>query len=265
MKIPYLSVIIPTHNRAIFLQRALVSINKQAHRDLLEIIVISDIVNTETDAVCSSLLRPTDIYIRRNGGNSPSASRNIGLKMASGKFIMFLDDDDSWDTNFFENFLSKQLDNIINIAYFNCNIIKETRPKSGPIKISETFMDMSGRLTTDVFVKNQVHMSCFIFSKIILQGLEFDLSMRAYEDWDFLLGVFEKQFPVHMSITCSNIFEVDDNTTDRRGSSADANNFNAPIDYLYVYRRHSAPSDEIRQKRTALLKSVNLVIPSEFL
>jgi hypothetical protein len=87
--------------------------------------------------------------------------------------------------------------------------------------------------------------------------------MRAYEDWDFLLNFYKEKLPVHTPIVCSNIFEVDDETTDRRGSSADALNFNAVIDYLYVYRRHQSPNEEIRRKRKALLDSVGLVLPIE--
>ena len=90
-------------------------------------------------------------------------------------------------------------------------------------------------------------MSCFLFSKALIAGLEFDQTMRAYEDWDFLLSVFERKMPRHISVMCSQIFEVDDATTDRRGSSVDARNENSVLDYLYVYRRHSAPNPEIQK------------------
>ena len=96
-----------------------------------------------------------------------------------------------------------------------------------------------------------------------IEEFKFDCSMRAYEDWDFILNFHKEIFPVHIPIVCSNIFEVDDETTDRRGSSADALNFNAVIDYLYVYRRHQSPNEEIRSTRKALLDSVGLVLPIE--
>ena len=265
MLTPYLSVIIPTHNRSNLLRRALVSINNQIRRDLIEIIVVSDMPDDETDETCFELLGDNDIYIKRNGIKGPSRSRNLGLKIANGKNIMFLDDDDSWTDQFMEDLFSSSDLGRSEIIYFNCNIIKESRSRNGPIKISESFLDTSGRLTLDVFVKNQVHMSCFIFSKGILHGLEFDESMRAYEDWDFQLSAFERQFPIHQPITCSNIYEVDDDTSDRRGSSISATDLNAPIDYLYVYRRHTAPTDELRSKRKNLLDCVNLVLPVDLL
>jgi GalNAc5-diNAcBac-PP-undecaprenol beta-1,3-glucosyltransferase len=265
MLTPYLSVIITTHNRSLLLERAILSVNCQDYHNLVEIIVVSDLADRNTDEVCFKLLKEKDIYIRRNGNKGPSASRNIGLKIASGRNIMFLDDDDSWSFQFLKNLLCSPRSNNYESFYFNCNIIKESRPESGPVKLSESFLNTADRLTPDVFVKNQVHMSCFIFSKSLLNGLEFDTTMRAYEDWDFLLSAFERQFPIHIPITCSNIYEVDDNTTDRRGSSKDATNFNAPIDYLYVYRRHASPTEEIRAKRKKLLDSVNLPLAIELL
>jgi glycosyltransferase involved in cell wall biosynthesis len=265
MTTPYLTVIIPTHKRAKLLERALSSINEQNYREQVEVIVVSDVIDNKTDDVCFQLLRDSDIYLRRNGKMGPSGSRNLALKIAKGMHVMFLDDDDSWAAHFLSDFFAHSASEKSGSYYFNSNIIKESRPESGPIKLSQSFLNMEGRLTIDVFVKNQIHMSCLIFQRSALDGISFDTSMRAYEDWDFLLGVFKHQLPTHIPITCSNIYEVDDSTTDRRGSSQDAVNFNAPLDYLYVYRRHAAPTDEIRANRKKLLDSVNLSLAIELL
>ena len=261
MAVPYLSVIIPTHSRAPLLSRALQSINAQHSRSAIEVIVVSDVVDIDTDNVCQNLLAATDCYVRRGGKPGPSASRNIGLKLAQGRHVMFLDDDDSWSSGFISSLIAYSSCDCFEAVYFNCNVIKESRPKSGPEKISEVFLDCFNRLNAEVFVKNQVHMSCFMFSRAMLKDLTFDCTMRAYEDWDFLLSVFERKMPIHIPVTCSNVFEVDDETTDRRGASEDATNFNSVIDYLYVYRRHAAPSQGVLDKRKNLLEFVNFPLP----
>lgn len=263
MKKPYLTLIIPTHKRAKLLTRALASINAQRFREEIEVIVISDVEDYETMVSCHENLRNHDIYVRRNGSNGPSLSRNLGLQIANGENIMFLDDDDSWDPDFFNNL--KNLDLNIRANYFNCKVIKECRLDSGPIKLNEVSIDSSNALNLNVFVKNQIHMSCLIFNKALINDYKFDCTMRAYEDWDFLLNIYKETLPLHHPIVCSNIFEVDDETTDRRGSSADALNFNAVIDYLYVYRRHGSPNEEIRKKRKILLDAAGLNIPIEML
>jgi GalNAc5-diNAcBac-PP-undecaprenol beta-1,3-glucosyltransferase len=263
--LPLITLIIPTHLRPVLLQRALASVNAQTHRDRLEIIVISDAVDPATEQVCGALLERGDIFVRRNGQAGPSASRNLGLQLAKGRFVMFLDDDDAWQAGFVEALLAQLPHFSGSAAYFNCTVVKESRPATGPVKLGESALDMSQKLNDAVFVKNQVHMSCYLFSRHLLSGLEFDASMRGYEDWDFILAALKREMAVHLPIACSLVHEVDDSTTDRRGSNAGAKDRNAVIDYLYVYRRHAAPSPEVLAQRKSLLDSVGLDLPQELL
>ena len=262
--IPLFSVIIPTHRRAGLLARALTSIAQQTLSSSHEIIVISDCEDENTEVVCRKWLKSTDTYVRRSGTPGPSLSRNLGINMAKGEVVLFLDDDDAWHPELLA-FLkeSKELRQG-HPVYFNCTIVKESREAGGIKKHSEILLNTHGLLTSDVFVKNQVHMSCFATPRVLLHDLRFDPYMRAYEDWDFLLFLFERKMPKHLNILGSQVHEVDDDTTDRRGSSQSANDHNAIIDYLYVYRRHPASRD-LQHKRAALLATAGLNLPPELL
>jgi glycosyltransferase involved in cell wall biosynthesis len=265
MEIPWISLIIPTHLRGQYLKRALESVNLQKHRHNIEVIVISDLSDEVTDNVARLLLGENDVYIRRNGLCGPAESRNLGLQLAKGKFVMFLDDDDAWHPDFSSELFKKINDLSVNVAYMNCVVVKESRHKTGPKKISEVEMNLNGLLNFDVYVKNQVHMSCYLFSKNIVRGLLFDSTLRGYEDWDFQLAVIDREMPTHLPIICSYVYEVDDATTDRRGASAGATGFNAVLDYLTIYRRHIAPDEITRIKRTKLLDFAGLSINQSFL
>jgi len=259
------SVIIPTHNRPKLLERALLSIKSQMMSDQCEIIVVSDQTDSQTSLICDKYLESNDIFIRRNGLPGPAISRNIGLKMAKGQNILFLDDDDTWQPNLLINIKkSAYLKNGIPI-YFNCSVVKESRLFESKSISNELFIDFSGALTLDVYVKNIVHMSCYAFPSFIIKNLTFDPILRAYEDWDFLLNVFNIIMPKHEGFIGSKIFEVDDETTDRRGSSKEATDFNAVMDYIYIYRKHPAPNNELKEKRANLLKIFGLNIMSEML
>lgn len=262
MKNNFFTIIIPTHKRSILLERALRSIREQNVDDILEVIVIADVHDQKTSQVCSQYLTENDIYLVRNGECGPAASRNMGIILSKGKNIIFLDDDDALHPGYLSS-----INNINNFdfAYCDCSVVKERRLSEGPEFISEQNINLNNSLNSNVFVKNQVHMSCYIFPSYLLKNVEFDACMRAYEDWDFLLSIFDKKMPYHIPVLGSRIYEVPDETTDRRGSSESALNFNAVLDYLYVYRRHPVTDPELRKKRSALLTSVGMRIDEIFL
>ena len=264
-ELPFFSVIVPTHKRSLLLRRALQSIKSQNSPAPVEVIVVSDAIDPDTDKICADLLGQNDVYVRRNGEPGPSESRNLAMSMASGTFVLFLDDDDAWHADYLAQLYASPLVQSGHPVYCNCSVVKERRLPEGPEQLSEIALDLSSALTEDVYVKNQVHMSCFAFPKGLLSGLLFDTSMRAYEDWEFLLSVFDRKFPTHVPIIGSRVFEVSDDTSDRRGNSKEATDLNAVFDYLYTYRRHPAPNEDICQKRTALMINCGIQITPEML
>jgi glycosyltransferase involved in cell wall biosynthesis len=92
---PVVSVIIPTYNHAHFLREALVSLRAQTYPDW-EAVVINNFSDDDTVAVVESFADSRMILENfRNNGNI-SASRNRGIKLARGRYVAFLDSDDTW-------------------------------------------------------------------------------------------------------------------------------------------------------------------------
>lgn len=97
MKKPFFSIIIPTFNQSHFLQSALKSVFNQTFKNF-EIIVID---NYSTD-LTSEVIREYKnkiIYKKIRNKGIIAKSRNIGIKLARGKWIAFLDSDDFWSKN----------------------------------------------------------------------------------------------------------------------------------------------------------------------
>ena len=264
-ELPFISVIVPTHKRPKLLRRALQSIKSQPSSVFVEAIVVSDVIDDDTDKVCAELLTGKDVYIRRNGSPGPSASRNMAAAIASGRYVMFLDDDDAWHTDCVTEIYANEQIRQGAFVYFNCSVVQERRGPDGPEKISEVALNLAGNLTDEIYVKNQIHMSCFAFPREMLQGIQFDTTMRAYEDWEFLLSVIDRKAPSHAPVFISRVFEVSDDTTDRRGNSKEARDLNAVFDYLYVYRRHPAPRRELKERRASLMNGCGIAVTPEML
>ena len=91
---PLISIVIPTHNRAGLIRRALESVDAQTFQDY-EIIVVDDASTDDTLALLRSFESSRCRVIRNETNFGVSAARNRGVACARGEFITFLDDDDA--------------------------------------------------------------------------------------------------------------------------------------------------------------------------
>ncbi len=93
------TIIIPTYNRAKYINRAIDSILKQTYENI-EIIVVDDNgkgtqCQKETEQKLKKYIDlPNFIYLIHNKNKNGAAARNTGIKRSSGEYITFLDDDD---------------------------------------------------------------------------------------------------------------------------------------------------------------------------
>lgn len=103
MKMPNISVIIPVYNAGEYLERCLESIVNQTLKDI-EIICVDD-CSTDNSALILNKYAEKDnrIKIIQHQTNcGESKARNTGLDNAAGKYLTFVDNDDSLDLNFLE-------------------------------------------------------------------------------------------------------------------------------------------------------------------
>ncbi len=88
-----ISVVIPTFNRCKRLQRALNSVFFQSCPPD-EVIVIDDGSNDDTDMMIKTKFPDVQYCFQKNKG--VSHARNVGISLANGDWIAFLDSDDEW-------------------------------------------------------------------------------------------------------------------------------------------------------------------------
>ena len=103
---PTVSVILPTYNRAKYLDRAIKSVLDQTYTDF-ELIIIDDGSTDNTDQVVGSFSDDRIKHIKHSSNKGAAAARNTGLEKAQGEYIAFQDSDDKW--------LPKKLEKQINI------------------------------------------------------------------------------------------------------------------------------------------------------
>ncbi len=95
---PFFSVVICTYNRARILPRALSSLLDQEFKDF-EVLLVDDGSVDETYFVYKEFRNKLPIrYLYHNHKGLP-LSRNLGISSSIGKYITFLDSDDSYESN----------------------------------------------------------------------------------------------------------------------------------------------------------------------
>ena len=95
MNEPLVSVVIPSYNRAHCIADAIRSALVQDWPNL-ELIIADDGSSDDTEGAVRALNEPRVRYVRKVNGGCSSA-RNFGAAHARGKYVAYLDSDDTWE------------------------------------------------------------------------------------------------------------------------------------------------------------------------
>jgi len=91
---PFFSIIIPTYNRAAFIETTLQSVFEQTYPHY-EIIVIDNCSTDNTEELLRPFIQANKIqFIKHEENYERARSRNTGMSAAQGDFVTFLDSDD---------------------------------------------------------------------------------------------------------------------------------------------------------------------------
>jgi glycosyltransferase involved in cell wall biosynthesis len=185
---PQLSVIIPTYNRAGFLEEALQSVLNQTYfesvpRDDWDLIVIDD-GSTDSTRQCVKSFGPgVDYHFMPRSG--VSAARNRGLSLAEGEFIAFLDSDDLWKPEKIDEQMTYMRSHPDAVVCCTEEIWIRNGKFVNPKKKHRKF---SGKIFDKVLPLCLLSLSSALFRKQMFKKIgNFDESLPACEDYD--LGI----------------------------------------------------------------------------
>jgi len=113
---PLVSVIVPTLNRPAMLRDALASIAAQTYSSI-EIIIVND-GGIDVESVVSRFSpQHRIVYLKHATNKGLAAARNTGLRVASGDYIAYLDDDDVYYPDHIETLVTFLLASGSKVAY----------------------------------------------------------------------------------------------------------------------------------------------------
>ena len=185
---PAVSVVIPAYRASLDIAVALDSVFSQTFAPF-EVIVVND-GSPDTPALEAALARyRSSIRYLAQSNRGAGAARNTGIRVARGRYIAFLDADDSWTPDF----LARQ------VAYLEANPgcalvyadarvsgesplagrrVMETAPSTGDVTLISLIEQRCNVLLSTVVMHREPLFEAGLFEESLRRGQDFDLWLR---------------------------------------------------------------------------------------
>ena len=177
------SVIIPSYNRALSIEKSVNSVLNQTYKDL-EVIVVDDGSTDNTKDILQGLSDERIRYVYQENAGACMA-RNNGLAHAQGSIIAFQDSDDVWACDKLE----KQLEAMdkMNADVVCCHLRHERNHHTIllPKRIGNRFV-----LPTDDFFG--IGTQTLLMKREVFEAEQFDTSFPRLQDLEWMIRVLQK-------------------------------------------------------------------------
>lgn len=188
------SVVIPTHRRPELLDRALGSVFAQDVGNFRVYVIMDRPDEATLDTVkrrVDSDLRIAGFTLQNYGRRLKGVSdaRNLGVEMAMGKYIAFLDDDDLWYPNHLRESMALHESRVLQMSY--CNPHFAWRLYNSVTGTYHEVPDASPNISYDgVFDRERLEAGNYILTSSTMwwapaiKGIPFKSGVDFEEDWD---------------------------------------------------------------------------------
>lgn len=181
-----ISVIIPTYNRGHLILNSIGSVLNQTYKNI-EVLLIDDGSSDDTENIINNLEDKRIRYIKLNKNKGASNARNIGIKLASGKYISFQDSDDFYHYDKIE----KQYKNLIkkksDFDFCKVNFyLNETYKVIFPLK-SQEYNIMRNKISSELCNGNFITTQSILVKTNVIRKYLFDPNFQRLQDYDLVL------------------------------------------------------------------------------
>ena len=192
-----ISVIVPTYNRAQIIGETIESVRNQTYTKW-ELIVVDDGSTDDTESVVKSFADERISFNRFDHCGLIGKVRNVGLRLANGSFVAFLDSDDLWEPHKIERQL-KLFREHPHVAFVFGHGQQFGPGAIAPPQLERFYLGniFHPHLLEERFV---LYPSTFIFRKDVLAGMEW---------FDETFSAGESDFFLRMSLAHDGIFADD--------------------------------------------------------
>jgi glycosyltransferase involved in cell wall biosynthesis len=206
------SVVIPTKDRNDLLNRAINSVLSQTYQNL-EVIVVDDGSSSQLVIQADD---PRIRVIRNEVSKGNAAARNRGMKIARGKYLCLLDDDDYYFPHKIAVQYKYLKDNPdVDVVFSDVPLLDEVAGKCLlPTKNYHSF-----DVRTNFLQMNRIHTNGSLFKSSVVETVSFNEKMTKFNDTYFYLAI-SLNFTVRYLPSIVAVWTFDHSRMDSRVSSA---------------------------------------------
>ena len=185
------SVIIPYFRKKLYIEESIVSILKQTHKSLEIIIIYDDNNHDDLDLIKQIKSLDQRISLIINPKNiGAGLSRNVGINVAKGDYLAFLDADDVWKKNKLENQINFMKSNSLQASHTSYEIIDNNNQIISS-RIARNFYNLS-----DLLKSCDIGLSTVLLEKnVFLKDLKFS-NLKTKEDFVLWLNLLDKKITI---------------------------------------------------------------------
>lgn len=190
------SIIVPVYNTEKYISQCVTSVLSQTYEDW-ELLLMNDGSTDGSAAICDEYASfDNRIYAVHKNNTGVSDTRNQGINISQGEYVIFLDSDDYWCApNFlsdFVEFASKNSLDVVRGDYIEVDSLGSFVAKSSHClfrnKREQEIMSNSQFLRE--IIKGEYFSVLCLFRKDFLKGKEFNVDRVFLEDAEFLISSF---------------------------------------------------------------------------
>lgn len=199
-RLPMVSVVIPTYNRAGLVGRAIESVLNQTYEDY-EIIVVDDGSTDDTKECVQAIGDERVKYVKSPVNRGQANARNIGIRRAKGKYIAFQDSDDVWLPEKLEKQMRimESAEDSVGMVYSMFEYQNAGKQMSVPYPPKELSQDIkTGFIFPHLFAGNLVGMPTALVRREVFDRVGiFDTKLSCLEDFEMVLRI-AREYHVEM-------------------------------------------------------------------
>ena len=177
------SIIVPIYNSEKFIDECIKSILNQTYKNI-ELILVNDGSTDRSLEICRKYEKEDKRIIVINKKNEGVAiARNYGIERASGKYIGFVDSDDSINEKLYETLISNIMKDKTKVVVLNKYTIKKN------IRYKKNIVESKTAINDILRLRFPTSLWAYLYHKDLIKNIQLNNEIHFFEDLEFNIRI----------------------------------------------------------------------------